>query len=182
MMRFRRPKSSPFWRIYPLLGLMTFAVLLSSCSASVDESLEERVSPEVSQEASSSPSPEFPSFIKFVFCGINEKVDLLNNEIQAVKDGIASRQDVAIPLKELSGSLELASDMIERIYKSEDNKEVVNLFNTSVPEVLSRLNEDRVWFLQKRVRVLDYSEFSSSVIESRAASLEEYVDGYCREN
>lgn len=168
-------------KAFGIVLLLVVSLLITSCSLNNQNDIAETSIDVLQEETSPTPKPTFPSFIEFVFCNVDEKIDLLSQEIEYVQEGIASRKDVAVPLKNLAEQLGLAGDMIKRVANSEDDTEVSNLFGTDVNEILTRLEEERIWFLQRRVRLLDFGEFSSDPIEARGEALVGLLNMYCKE-
>lgn len=166
-----------------LLPVIFMSLILSaSCgSPSIDESGENTDSEVSSQIARK--VPDFPLIEKISVCGTNDKIEALRSDLSKVQEGLLSYKDLADPLEDLAQSLDFSSWTLGREELITDSPEILKWIDeTEIQTLRDRLRNEYLWFAKKRVRLMDFGEFSKAELESRSDSLEQFLSEFCKED
>ena len=166
-------------RLTSILLLVVFT--LSACSSdSGSTELESNESDRVGPSAATVPVPGFPSIQETFFCGLKDDSIELNSSLVKVEEGIASYKDLSEPLMGLVQGLDFAGSLLDRPDLFTSNTELVDWISESqVPTLIEWLDTEYLWFARKRVRLMDYNEYSLPELETRAEKVVAFVDSYC---
>lgn len=158
-----------------ILGIFT----LGACS---DESriteLETNESDRVGPSAAAVPG--FPSIQETIFCGLKDDSIELNSSLIKVEEGIASYKDLSEPLNGLAQGLDFAGRLLDKPDLFTNDPELVDWISESqIPTLTKWLETEYLWFARKRVRLMDYNEYSLPELKTRAKKVVVFVDSYC---
>lgn len=164
-------------RLISILLLAVFA--LTSCSGDLESS--ELDSNEFDRVGlSAAKVPGFPSIQETFFCGLKDDSSELNSSLAKVEEGIASYKDLSEPLMGLVQGLDFAESLLDRPDLFASNPELADWISESqIPTLTEWLNTEYLWFARKRVRLMDYNEYSLSELKNRAEKVAAFVDSYC---
>ena len=166
-------------RLTSILLLVVFT--LSACSSdSGSTELESNESDRVGPSAATVPVPGFPSIEETFFCGLKDDSSELNSSLAKVEEGIASYKDLSEPLMGLVQGLDFAGSLLDRPDLFTRYPELVDWISESqIPTLIEWLDTEYLWFARKRVRLMDYNEYSLPELKSRAKKVSAFVDSYC---
>lgn len=166
-------------RLTSILLLVVFT--LSACSSdSGSTELESNESDRVGPSAATVPVPGFPSIEETFFCGLKDDSSELNSSLAKVEEGIASYKDLSEPLMGLVQGLDFAGSLLDGPDLFTRNPELVDWISESqIPTLIEWLDTEYLWFARKRVRLMDYNEYSLPELKSRAKKVSAFVDSYC---
>ena len=166
-------------RLTSILLLVVFT--LSACSSdSGSTELESNESDRVGPSAATVPVPGFPSIQETFFCGLKDDSIELNSSLVKVEEGIASYKDLSEPLMGLVQGLDFAGSLLDRPNLFTSNPELVDWISESqIPTLIEWLDTEYLWFARKRVRLMDYNEYSLPELKTRAEKVTAFVDSYC---
>jgi hypothetical protein len=166
-------------RLISILLLVVFT--LSACSSdSGSTELESNESDRVGPSAAAVPVPGFPSIQETFFCGLKDDSSELNSSLAKVEEGIASYKDLSEPLLGLVQGLDFAGSLLDRPDLFTSNPELADWISESqIPSLTEWLDTEYLWFARKRVRLMDYNEYSLPELKTRAAKVTAFVDSYC---
>lgn len=158
-----------------LLAVFTLTACSGDSGSSESESNEsDRVGPIAATV------PDFPSVQESLFCGISDRAGEVNSTLDKVEEGIASYKDLSEPLMELAQGLDFAGSLLGRPDLFTSNPELVDWISESqIPTLTEWLGTEYLWFARKRVRLMDYNEYSLPELKSRAEKVVVFVDSYC---
>lgn len=163
-----------------LTSILLIAVFtLTACSGgSASSELESNESDRVGPIAAT--VPDFPSVQESLFCGISDRAGEVNSTLDKVEEGIASYKDLSEPLMELAQGLDFAGSLLDGPDLFTRNPELVDWISESqIPTLIEWLDTEYLWFARKRVRLMDYNEYSLPELKSRAKKVSAFVDSYC---
>lgn len=163
-----------------LISISILAVLtLGACSGeSMTTDLETNESDRVGPSAAAVPG--FPSIQETMFCGLKDDSIELNLSLIKVEEGIASYKDLSEPLNGLAQGLDFAGRLLDRPNLFTSNPELVEwVSEAQIPTLTEWLETEYLWFARKRVRLMDYNEYSLPELKTRAEKVVVFVDSYC---
>ena len=100
--------------------------------------------------------------------------------LDKVEEGIASFKDLSEPLLGLAQGLDFAGSLLDGPDLFTLNPELVEWISESqIPTLTEWLDTEYLWFARKRVRLMDYNEYSLPELKTRAEKVVVFVDSYC---
>jgi hypothetical protein len=168
-------------RLISILLLAVFTLTACSGESGSSES-ESNESDRVGPSAATVPVPGFPSIQETFFCGLKDNSIELNSSLVKVEEGIASYKDLSEPLMGLVQGLDFAGSLLGRPNLFTSNPELVDWISESqIPTLTDWLDTEYLWFARKRVRLMDYNEYSLPELKTRAEKVVAFVDSYCED-
>jgi hypothetical protein len=78
--------------------------------------------------------------------------------------------------------LDFAGSLLGRPNLFTSNPELVDWISESqIPTLTDWLDTEYLWFARKRVRLMDYNEYSLPELKTRAEKVVAFVDSYCED-